>query len=278
MHPLVAADELATLLDEDRAIAADVRWYLDGRSGRDAYHSGHIPGAVFVDLDTVLAAPVGAGPGRHPLPRPEAFADAMVALAIGDDDLVVAYDDAGGSIAARLWWMLDVTGHRAAVLDGGLGAWTGALEIGDPPPRRHATFTAKEWPASAVADAGDVAALLDRGDGVVLDARASERYRGDVEPIDARAGHIPGARNAPWMGNLAPDGRFLTPADLGARFEAVGVSEETEVIAYCGSGVTACHDVLALRIAGVDARLYEGSWSDWSSDPVQPVATGDEPG
>jgi thiosulfate/3-mercaptopyruvate sulfurtransferase len=226
----------------------------------------------------VLAAPVGAGPGRHPLPRPEAFAQAMASLGIGDDDLVVAYDDAGGSIAARLWWMLDVTGHRTAVLDGGLGAWTRPLESGEPRPRPRAVFTALAWPTDRLVDADDVADLLARRGAVVVDARAPERYRGDVEPIDPRAGHIPGARSAPWSENLRADGRFLSDEELRARFDALGIDEAGTVVAYCGSGVTACHDVLALRIAGIDARLYEGSWSDWSSDPSRPVATGDEPG
>ncbi|HZQ29210.1 MAG TPA: sulfurtransferase [Acidimicrobiales bacterium] len=280
--PLIDAATLAQWmvqrLDEGDGplVVADVRWYLDGRSGREAYAGGHIPGAVFVDLDTALTAGAGHGPGRHPLPAPGAFARAMEALGIGDGVTVVAYDDAGGSIAARLWWMLDVQDHAALVLDGGLAAWPGPLvkepSPGESPlPAPPAHFTARPWPAGTLADADAVAAAT----GAVLDARAPERYRGDVEPVDPRAGHVPGARNAPWAANLDPaTGRFLPAAALRARYDEFGPVE----IAYCGSGVTACHDLLALRLAGLPpARLYEGSWSDWSADPVRPLATGPNP-
>ena len=275
MRDLVDAAELAALLDDASVVVADVRWYLDGRSGRAAYDAGHIPGAVFVDLETVLAAPPGEGPGRHPLPDPEVFAAGMRDAGISDDDVVVACDDAGGSVAARLWWMLRVTGHAAAVLDGGIQAWTGPLEAGTQSSRPGGSFTAAPWPRSQIVDADEVARMLREGASVV-DARAAERYRGDVEPIDPRAGHIPGARSAPWMDNLSPDGTFLTPDQLRARYESLGAVPDGPVVAYCGSGVTACHDVLALRLAGFDdVRLYEGSWSDWCSDPARPAATGD---
>ena len=283
--PLISGDELARLLTEGTGgsrgplVVADVRWYLDGRSGRAAYEAGHVPGAVFVPVEGVLAGPGDRGPGRHPLPGPAVFAAAMAWLGIGDDTFVVAYDDAGGSVAARLWWMLRATGHRAAVLDGGIAAWPGELEIGEAsPPSAGATFTASPWPDTQVVDAEAVASFR----GVLLDARAGERYRGEVEPIDPHAGHIPGALSAPWTDNLdaSGGGRFLAPDALRARFASLGVEDGTDVIAYCGSGITACHALLALEVAGLAARarLYEGSWSDWCAQPSRPMATGASPG
>ena len=276
--PLISGDELARLLErgDEAVVVADVRWYLDGRSGRAAYEAGHVPGAVFVPMEGVLAGPVGSGPGRHPLPDPAVFAAAMAALGIGDETFVVAYDDAGGSVAARLWWMLRATGHAATVLDGGLAAWPGELETGASPASATATFTARPWPQAELVDADAVAAL----DGVLLDARAGERYRGEVEPIDPFAGHIPGARSAPWSENLDPStGRFLAPDALRSRFAALGLTDGVDVVCYCGSGVTACHDLLALEVAGIGRRrrLYEGSWSGWCADPSRPRATGPSP-
>ena len=282
MDPLVPPDEAAALVESGSVIPADVRWYLDGRSGREAYEAGHLPGAVFVDLDTMLAAPpLTNGGGRHPLPPPEAFSDAMGSLGIGDDSTVLAYDDAGGSIAARLWWMLRATGHAVAVLDGGIAAWPRELETGVGTRRPPATFTPSPWPGSRVADADFTGALASGGAGVVLDARAPERYRGEVEPIDPRAGHIPGAKSAPWSANLDHDtGRFLLPGPLRHYYRSLGVEQGTNVIAYCGSGITSCHTILALERAGLGdaARLYAGSWSDWSADADRPVATGNGAG
>jgi thiosulfate/3-mercaptopyruvate sulfurtransferase len=265
----------------DEVVVCDVRWYLDGRSGPDAYEAGHVPGAVFVDLDRVLAGPPGGTAGRHPLPDPERFAAEMGRLGVGDDTIVVAYDDAGGMVAARLVWMLRVTGGRAAlldgglaaVLDGGLAAVPGPLETGPVEPR-PVDRRPVPWPAGAVVDADAVARHAAAG-GVVIDARAPERYRGDTEPVDARAGHIPGAVNLPYTGNLE-GGRFLAPAELRARYEAVGAGRDAVV--YCGSGVSACHDVLAMEHAGLGRpRLFVGSWSAWSADPDRPVATGYRP-
>ena len=253
---------------------ADVRWYLDGRSGRDAYEGGHLPGAVFVDLDRWLAGHGDPRQGRHPLPDPEVFAEGMGALGIGDDTRVVAYDDQGGVIAARLGWLLRVTGHDAALLDGGLTAYDGQLSTA-PVHRPPVSFSPRPWPADRLADvegATDPVATL-------LDARNPDRYRGDNEPVDPRAGHIPGAVNLPCRENLDRTGRFLPVAQLRARLEAAGVVDGADVVSYCGSGVTACHNLLALEHAGfAPGRLYAGSWSAYSAAPERPVATGDEPG
>jgi thiosulfate/3-mercaptopyruvate sulfurtransferase len=268
--PLVDAAWLEAHLGD--VVVADVRWYLDGRSGRTAYDAGHIPGAVFVDLDTVLADPPSPERGRHPLPDPERFAAGLAALGIGSDAAVVAYDDAGGSVAARLVWLLRAIGGRAALLDGGLAAWPGPLET-TARPARPTSRAAVPWPAALVVDADTVAT----GRAPVLDARAPERYRGDAEPIDPRAGHIPGAANVPWAANLDDAGRFRPSETLRSRFAAAGVraGDDPAPIAYCGSGVTACHLLLALEAAGLGrGRLYAGSWSQWSADPRRPAATG----
>ncbi len=301
---LISTDELAARVGDPGVRVVDVRWYL-GRpgEGRVAYHAGHIPGAIFVDLDSDLAAT--AGPGRHPLPDPRVFAARLGALGIGSEHEVVAYDDVGGWVAARLWWMLDDLGHRAvSVLDGGYQAWIGG---GNP------VATVNTEPVAGIA-AGRPAARLDLADHwtkvvdrdglrarlgkvVLLDARGAPRYRGDVEPVDPVAGHIPTARNAPTDGNLGVDGRFLPARDLEARFISLGAgsggvggvggggvggvgggSLGVEVVTSCGSGVSACHNALAMRIAGlVDPVLYPGSWSDWSSAGY-PGAIGPEPG
>ena len=269
MEPFVSAEWLVKRIGEVKV--ADVRWYLDGRSGRAAYEGGHIPGAVFVDLERWLAAPAIPGGGRHPLPEPEVFAQGMSQAGIGDTDTVVAYDDAGGVIAARLVWMLRVTGHQAAVLDGGIASWEGGLSRQYVEPST-ARFTAAPWPAGRLATIEDA-----RSPGhLVLDARDAERFRGDSEPVDPRAGHIPGARSLPCRGNLGPDGRLLDVAELRGRFERAGVVEAEKVISYCGSGVTACHNLLALEHAGFGAgRLFPGSWSEYSRREDLPVATGD---
>jgi thiosulfate/3-mercaptopyruvate sulfurtransferase len=252
-------------------VLADCRWYLDGRSGRAAYDGGHVPGAVFVDLDTALtrhADPAAAG--RHPLAEPADFAAAMGALGIADEDTVVAYDDAGGVIAARLVWMLRVTGHEAALLDGGLGAWDGELATA-PAIRPPVEFTAREWPAEALATIEEVAAGTDEK--VLIDARPLDRFLGGPDEVDPRAGHIPGARSVPCRDNVDADGLVLPAADLRARF---GVADAGEVISYCGSGVTACHNLLALEQAGLGrgGRLFTGSWSQWSRDPARAAETG----
>jgi thiosulfate/3-mercaptopyruvate sulfurtransferase len=281
LPPLVDAAWVATRLGDADVVVADVRWSVDGgtAAAEAAFEQGHVPGAVFVDVDRDLAAtPFVDGPGRHPLPTPEAFAATMRALGIGDGTTVIAYDDGGGSLAARLWWMLDATGRRAAILDGGLPAWRRShpTEAGSPPVRERATFTARDWPADRLADAGDVAEALD-ADGVVVDVRAAERFRGEAEPIDPVAGHIPGARSLPWTEHLDPaTGLFLPPEVLRERYASVGVHRGDDAIVHCGSGITGCLGLLALRVAGLgDARLYQGSWSDWVHDPSRPVTAGD---
>ncbi len=259
--------------------AADVRWYLDpSRRGRDAYDAGHIEGAVFFDMDRDLAAPGGGRGrpvGRHPWPSEEQVSRVMGEKGIGPGTKVVAYDDQSGAMAARLWYVLRAHGHEdVAVLDGGLSRW---LAEGRPlttevPSVAPARFEARLRPGAVV---GNDEMARTHGEHLVLDARAAERYRGETEPIDPRAGHVPGARSAPYTQNLAADGTFRSPAELRQRYAALGADRE-EPIVYCGSGVTACHDLLALDVAGLRGRLYGGSWSAWSSDPALPVATGDE--
>jgi thiosulfate/3-mercaptopyruvate sulfurtransferase len=252
------------------AVVADVRHYLDGRSGRAAYDGGHLPGAVFVDMDTVLASPPSAAEGRHPLPEPDTFAQGLSQVGIGDDDIVVAYDDAGGVMAARLVWMLRVLGHDAALLDGGLLAYDGPLETGTQA-RPVARFTARPWPTDRLATIDDAADTAN----VVIDARQRERFRGEEEALDPRAGHIPGARSVPARENVDASGRFLPVEQLRAKLADAGVVEGAPVVSYCGSGVTACHNLLAIEHAGLgEGRLYPGSWSQWSHTP-RPAATGD---
>lgn len=256
-------------------VLADVRWYLDGRDGRAAYEAGHLPGAVWVDLDQALAAHgLPATEGRHPFPEPASFAAAMGALGIGDDTVVVAYDDTGGMTAGRLVVMLRMLGRDAALLDGGLAAWPGQVATGwvEPVP---ATFTEREWPVQRLASA-DEAAAHPAGDGVLIDARALRRFTGELTAIDPRPGHIPGARSAPWDAVLGTDGRFRSADELRAHYAALGIDETTEVIASCGSGVSACMNLVALEHAGLPpARLYVASWSGWSADPHRPAVLGD---
>jgi thiosulfate/3-mercaptopyruvate sulfurtransferase len=266
-------DAAWTAAHRSEVVLADVRWYLDGSPGRTAYDAGHLPGAVFVDLEAWLAAPATPEAGRHPLPDPGVFARGMGDLGIGDEDTVVAYDDQGGVIAARLVWMLRATGRAAALLDGGLAAWDGPLET-DEVRRPTARFTARPWPADRLAEAGDAADPAS----VVIDARQRERFLGEgPDPVDPRPGHIPGARSLPTREHLGEDGRLLAPEVLRRRFAAVGVDESSPVVCYCGSGVTACHNLVVLEHAGLGAgRLYAGSWSQWSADPSRPAATGED--
>jgi thiosulfate/3-mercaptopyruvate sulfurtransferase len=297
--PLITVDELATLLTSDPPpTLLDVRWRLGGPPGRELYQAGHIPGAAFVDLDLELAGQPGVG-GRHPMPTADDFAAAMRRAGVSDDRLVVIYDDADSTAAARAWWLLRYFGHRSVrVLDGGFRAWTsaghstapgpsgspgspGSIELPGTPDSVPAPGTPLgDFTASPghlpLLDADGAAALAAAG--VLLDARAGARYRGETEPVDPVAGHIPGAVSAPTADNVHPDGTFRSPADLAARFKAVGATPEVEVGVYCGSGVTAAHEALALTLAGIPAALYAGSWSNWITDPSRPIATGPDAG
>ncbi|WP_442811872.1 sulfurtransferase [Streptomyces sp. NBC_01803] len=257
-----------------RPVLLDVRWQLGGPPGRPAYAAGHLPGAVYVDLDSELAAPPGPG-GRHPLPDLEVFGAAMRRAGVSHGRPVVIYDGGQGWGAARAWWLLRWTGHeRVRVLDGGLAAWDGELTTEVPEPA-GGDFTPRPG-ALPVLDAAAAARLARSG--VLLDARAGERYRGEVEPIDPVGGHIPGARSAPTTENVGPDGRLRSAAELAARFAELGAVPGAAVGVYCGSGVSGAHEILALAVAGVDAALYPGSWSEWTADPGRPVARGPEPG
>ena len=274
--PLITAAQLSHRLDSGTRITLlDVRWDLAHGARRDLFAAGHLPGAVFIDLARDLAGepgPRGEG-GRHPLPDPARFRAAMRAAGVCTARPVVLYDGTSGLAAARGWWLLRHYGHPdVAVLDGGITAWTaagGELETGAGEPAAPGDFDGAPG-AMPVLDAEHAAALA--RDGVLLDARAGERYRGESEPIDPVAGHIPGAVSRPTTDNLASDGRFADPAALRAAFAAAGADRATPVGVYCGSGVTAAHEVLALELAGLRAALYAGSWSDWVNDRSRPVA------
>jgi thiosulfate/3-mercaptopyruvate sulfurtransferase len=280
MDALVGTGWLASRLGEPGLVVADVRWYLDpARRGRDAWRAGHIPGAVFLDVDEDLSAPGGGRglpAGRHPWPAEEQVSRAMGVAGIGPGARVVAYDDASGSVAARLWYLLRAHGlGEVAVLDGGFARWLaeGRPVTTEAPPVAPAVFPGRLRPGFVI----DKAAFVDtHRRRLVLDARAAERYRGETEPIDPRAGHVPGAKSAPWTGNLdsGPVPGFLPPGALRRRYEVLGAAGEEPVV-YCGSGVNACHDLLALHLAGLRGTLYAGSWSEWSSDPSLPLATGE---
>jgi thiosulfate/3-mercaptopyruvate sulfurtransferase len=284
---LITATELHRLLDgPDRTDGTatpappailDVRWALGDPDGHRHYRNGHLPGAVYADLDTQLAAPPSTEHGRHPLPDLATLQEAARGWGIRTGQPVVVYDNTGGLAAARAWWLLTWAGiPDVRILDGALGAWEQArfpLATGEEKADRG--DVSLDGGHLAVLTADEAAALARTG--VLLDARAAERYRGETEPVDPRAGHIPGARSAPATGNLAPDGTFASPAALRDRFADLGAQPGTPVGVYCGSGVTAAHDVAALRLAGIDAALFPGSWSAWSADPGRPVAAGPEP-
>ncbi len=284
--PLIAAERLAALLTdgaEADVVILDVRWRLGGPPGRPDHDAAHIPGAVFVDLDTELADPPGPG-GRHPLPNPARLQAALRRAGVRADSVVVAYDDGNGAVAARAWWLLRWSGFpadRVAVLDGGWAGWVAdGLPTTAEPSRPSEGDVVVRPGAMPVLDA-DAAAELARS-GVLLDARAAPRYRGETEPVDPQAGHIPGARNLPATDIAGPDGRVLAPAELARRFAEQGATSATPIAAYCGSGVNAAALVLGAEHAGVrppehPVALYAGSWSQWSSDPNRPVATGADP-
>ncbi|MFF1302342.1 sulfurtransferase [Streptomyces sp. NPDC058307] len=270
LRELLAADTPPALLD--------VRWALGDPHGRAHHAEGHVPGAVYVDLDTELASAPSPQGGRHPLPAIEDLQEAARRWGIRQDQPVVAYDDLGNTAAARAWWLLRYAGlTRVTLLDGALGAWRAAglpLESGPvaDPPRGDVVLRVGALP---VVDADGAAELIVSG--LLLDARAGERYRGEVEPVDPRAGHIPGAVSAPTGENLAADGTFLPADELRKRFEERGAGAADRIGVYCGSGVTAAHQIAALQIAGFEAALFPGSWSAWSADPGRAAAAGGRP-
>jgi len=274
--PLIDVAGLAGLRGGERPPAVlDVRWTLGGGPGRDDYSAGHIPGAQFVDLDTDLADPAGNG-GRHPLPSPERFAAAMRRLGVRNDGTVVVYDAGNSTAAARAWWLLRRLGHRdTRVLDGGFAAWRRGGQPVETEVRAVAAGDFTPGPPGAEVVQAD-GLLGAAAEGVLLDARDRERYLGAIEPVDPVAGHIPGAVSAPTKDNVTADGTFRGPGALRERFAALGVTGTRPVTVYCGSGITAAHEVLALEVAGFPAALYPGSWSEWITDPDRPVATGPE--
>lgn len=262
------------MISGQQTVLLDVRWALGDPHGHEQYRSAHIPGAVYVDLEKQLCSRPSVAEGRHPLPEPEAFEEAARQWGINDGDVVVAYDDTGNLAAARLWWLLRDAGLTSVyLLDGGLGEWQAAGFETERGEEQHClgdvTLSSGHMPVLKV---DDVLALTQ--DGVLLDARATERFRGEIEPIDPKAGHIPGAFSAPTSGNLTPHKTFLPSSELRRRFAALGITDTVDVAVYCGSGVTAAHEIAALEVAGFTAALYPGSWSQWSQRADLPVATG----
>jgi thiosulfate/3-mercaptopyruvate sulfurtransferase len=276
---LISSTELADLLGSDRPlVVADVRWTVGGPPGKPDYEASHIPGAVWVDLETQLAGPPGVG-GRHPLPTVGVFEQAMREIGVRQDSLVIAYDAATSQAASRLWWLLTDAGHRdVRVLDGGLAAWRAAglpTVSGQAKPPLRGDFVARPGQRPQL-DAAEISARLGLRDApTLIDVRAAERYSAEHEPIDPIAGHIPGAINLPATANLRADGRFLPPAHIARVFAEAGGAEGA--VLYCGSGITAAQSLLALESAGLTAAIYPGSWSDWINDPSRPVSTGPDP-
>jgi thiosulfate/3-mercaptopyruvate sulfurtransferase len=276
---LIPREALAEKLGAADWVIVDTRFELTAPdAGRRAYAAGHIPGAVYAHLDEDLAGPVTAHSGRHPLPDADTLAAKLGAWGVDRSTQLVAYDDSGGAYAARLWWLARWLGHDAvAVLDGGWSRWRAlglAEETGEPSPRAR-SFEAHPRPNLAI-DVDALVEALASSDVLLLDARGSSRFRGEAEPIDARAGHVPGARNHPFQENLGSDGRFLDTRTLRERYAGrLGGRAPRDVVCMCGSGVTACHDLLAMAHAGMPgARLYVGSWSEWIRDPRRPIALG----
>ena len=268
---LVSTDWLAVHLDDPHLRICDVRWYLlPPKTGASEYARGHIPRAVFVNIDGQLAEPPLQGPGRHPLPKPGRFAEAMSRAGIDANTHVVVYDDLGAANAARLWWLLRYYGHPAvSLLDGGINKWIAegrTLET-EPPVIERTNFSARVAHPEWVVNKKQVGRARNDSRMLILDSRVAERYEGRTEPIDPRAGHIPGAKNAPLAGNLNADLTFRSPDELRERFATLGANQAGQIIAYCGSGVNACANLFALARAGFEnTLLYEGSWSDWSRD------------
>jgi thiosulfate/3-mercaptopyruvate sulfurtransferase len=278
---LIDAASLRALMSDAGLAVLDCRFDLqDPEAGRRAYLRGHIPGARYADLNKDLSAPLSSSSGRHPLPTGQNFAATLDKLGVGNHSQVVAYDESNGSFAARAWWMLRWVGlESVAVLDGGLNAWVaegGDMRAGGEAAANRSARFSPRVDTAAVVDCAEVASLLRDPRRLLVDARAAERFAGDIEPIDAVAGHIAGAVNHPFTLNLGPESRFLPASELRRRWEErLGGREPHDVAAMCGSGVTACHNLLSLEVAGLSgAKLYAGSWSEWIRDPSRPVARG----
>lgn len=279
---LVSAPQLNELIDSGQCVVVDCRFDLtDPAKGRAGWLSGHIPGASYAHLDDDLAGLVQATSGRHPLPERDDFSRYLASIGWTDKNLLVAYDDGSNAISARLWWLMHNFGKKAALLDGGLAAWKSAglaLESGE-----HLVDPSEvgnlEAGGKQTVSAGDISGSLGSEDLLVLDARALERYAGEIEPLDTQAGHIPGALSRPFSGNLQADGRFLDREALRAQFEKLlDGTPVNRVVHSCGSGVTACHNLFAMELAGLgNSRLYPGSWSDWIRDPSRPIRQGRTP-
>jgi len=278
---LISAAELAGHLDDPQLLVVDCRSELtDHDWGRRQYDAGHVPGAVYASLETALSGPVTATSGRHPLPSPEGFAQTLAAWGVGPGTRVVGYDQGHGAYAARLWWLLRAVGRpRVQVLDGGFAAWTKAGHAVATTPAARTPVPVEARTFAGWLTTTEVEAARVRGDLVFVDARGADRYAGQNETIDPVAGHLPGARNRPFLQNLGADGLFLPPATLRDAWRGLlGGADAASVVAMCGSGITACHNLLALERAGLPgARLYAGSWSEWIRDPARPVATGPTP-
>jgi thiosulfate/3-mercaptopyruvate sulfurtransferase len=267
MDPFVGWEWCASNME--RIVLVDTRWYLDGSSGKAAYDAGHIPESVFMDMDQWLSGPASKEKGRNPLPDPEVFAEGMRQAGISDSDVVVAYDDAGGVIAARLVWMLRAIGHSAAILDGGLASHPGDLDTSGTE-RSRARFSTKAWPSALLADISEASSDRYR----VVDARNRDRFQGRQDPIDPRPGHIPGAVNVPCRENLDSSGRLVPDDQLRENFKSAGIVSAADTIAYCGSGVTACHNLLVLEHLGAGkGRLFVGGWSQYGHAVDRPVQT-----
>ena len=276
---LISTQQLADQLSDRDMIICDCRHDLmDLEKGRRAYAEGHIPGAHFLHLDDDLSGAKNGKNGRHPLPDIATFAQKIGSIGIDHSKRVIAYDDAGGPYASRLWWLLRWLGHdNVTILDGGSNKWLAENRATDRivPIAKPTTFVVKQRPEMAI-DADFILANISNGDSIVVDARAPERYRGETEPIDPVAGHIPGALNRVFKNNLNADGTFKSAAILKQEFESLlGTKSPVQVINQCGSGVTACHNLFAMEIAGLSgAKLYPGSWSEWCADPTRPVVKG----
>jgi thiosulfate/3-mercaptopyruvate sulfurtransferase len=279
MSLITVSELVAALSTEHRLVIVDVRWALGRADGYQQFELGHIPGARFADLDSQLASEPSAAEGRHPLPAISQFQAVVRTLGIRSESWVVVYDQAQSFSAARLWWLLQNAGFdNVSILDRGIDAWLAAgqpVETGEPSASREGLYLSEvslTWGKLPTIAIDEVESFAHTG--VLLDARAGERFRGEVEPVDPRAGHIVGAVSAPTSDNLQPDGRFSSPAVLRERFEALGITAGTSTAVYCGSGITASHEIFALHLAGFDAALYPGSWSQWSSDPNRTIETG----